>query len=114
MKYAAGLEKMVSYGKQYGREVDTRETGVLIFTHINENKKQADEVARAFLSDFPTMSAEPLIARSAIGPAEMCLEKVQSYVDEGCSKFVLWPIAPPEQLVGQVETFGEKIVPQFA
>ncbi len=112
-EYAVGLEKLISYGKQYDREVDPDETGVLIFTHINENQKKADEIARAFLSDFPTMSAEPLIARSAIGPAEMCMEKVQSYIDEGCSKFVLWPIAPPDQLVGQVETFGQKIVPHF-
>ena len=67
-EYAIGLEKLIDYGKQYDREVDPDETGVLIFTHINENQKKADEIARAFLSDFPTMSAEPLIARSAIGP----------------------------------------------
>ena len=35
------------------------------------------------------------------------------YIDEGCSKFVLWPIAPPDQLVSQVETFGQKIIPHF-
>ena len=113
-EYAAGLEKMAEYGKQYGRKVDPNETGVLIFTHINENKEKANDVARAFLSEFPAMSAEPLIARSAIGPAEACIEKVQSYVDAGCSKFVLWPIAAPDQLVGQVATFGQKIVPHFS
>ena len=113
-EYASGLEKMAEYGKQYGRKVDPDETGVLIFTHINENKEKANDVARAFLSEFPAMSAEPLIARSAIGPAEACIEKVQSYVDAGCSKFVLWPIAAPDQLVGQVATFGQKIVPHFS
>jgi len=112
-EYSCGLEKMADYGKQYGRKVDPDETGVLIFTHINENKEQANDVARAFLSEFPAMSAEPLIARSAIGPAEACIEKVQSYVDAGCSKFVLWPIAAPDQLVGQVATFGQKVVPRF-
>ena len=112
-EYATGLQKMAAFGTQYGRQVDPDETGVLIFTHVNDDRAAADRVARAFLSDFPTMSAEPLIARSAIGPAAACLEKVHAYVEEGCNKFVLWPIAPPDQLVGQVETIGREVVPTF-
>ena len=52
-EYAVGLEKLISYGKQYDREVDPDETGVLIFTHINENQKRPTRSPARFCLIFP-------------------------------------------------------------
>jgi alkanesulfonate monooxygenase SsuD/methylene tetrahydromethanopterin reductase-like flavin-dependent oxidoreductase (luciferase family) len=53
-------------------------------------------------------------ARCAIGSAQECIDKIQSYVDAGCSKFVLWPIVPPDELVPQIERYGKEIIPHFS
>lgn len=111
-EFKDGMTKMAEYGKQYGRTVNPREAGVLIFTHLNDNRARAQETVQKFFSSFP-VAAEAMPARCAIGSAQECVEKVQSYVEAGCSKFVLWPIVPPEELVPQIERYGKEVIPQF-
>lgn len=111
-EFKDGMAKMAEYGKQYGRTVNPREAGVLIFTHLNDNRARAQETVQKFFSGFP-VAAESMPARCAIGSAQECIEKVQSYVEAGCSKFVLWPIVPPEELVPQIERYGKEVIPQF-
>lgn len=112
-EFKDGLAKMAEYGKQYGRTVNPREAGVLIFTHISDNRSRAQEVVQKFFSGFP-VPAESMPARCAIGSASECVAKVQSYVEAGCSKFVLWPITPPDELVPQIERYGKEVIPQFS
>jgi alkanesulfonate monooxygenase SsuD/methylene tetrahydromethanopterin reductase-like flavin-dependent oxidoreductase (luciferase family) len=57
---------------------------------------------------------EALVERSAIGTPEECVERIRAYVGAGCTKFVLWPVAPPDELVAQIEIFGREILPRFA
>ena len=112
-EFKDGMAKMAEYGKQYGRTVNPREAGVLIFTHLSDNRSRAQEVVQKFFSGFP-VPAESMPARCAIGSAQECVEKIQSYVDAGCSKFVLWPIVPPEELVPQIERYGKEVIPHFS
>jgi alkanesulfonate monooxygenase SsuD/methylene tetrahydromethanopterin reductase-like flavin-dependent oxidoreductase (luciferase family) len=112
-EFKDGIGKLIEYGKQYNREINTREAGVLIFTHINENRSRAQEITQKFFSGFPA-PVEAMAARCAIGSAQECIDKVQSYVEAGCSKFVLWPIVPPEELVSQIERYGKEVIPQFS
>jgi len=107
-----GMVKLKEYGKQYNREINPREAGVLIFTHISDNRSRAQEAVQKFFAGFPAV-AESMPARCAIGSAQECIEKVQSYVDAGCSKFVLWPIVPPDELVPQIERYGNEVIPHF-
>jgi alkanesulfonate monooxygenase SsuD/methylene tetrahydromethanopterin reductase-like flavin-dependent oxidoreductase (luciferase family) len=93
--------------------MNPREAGVLIFTHISDNKARAQEITQQFFKGF-ALPAESMPARCAIGSAQDCIEKIRSYVDAGCSKFVLWPIVPPEELVAQIETYGRQVVPSFS
>jgi hypothetical protein len=93
--------------------MNPREAGVLIFTHVSKDRRRAQEMTQKFFQSFP-IPAESMPSRCAIGTAEECITKIQSYVDVGCSKFVLWPIVPPEELVSQIETYGREIVPHFS
>jgi probable F420-dependent oxidoreductase len=111
--FQSGITKLIEYGHQYGREMNPREAGVLILTHISDDKARAQEITQQFFKRF-ALPAEAIRARSAIGSAAECIEKVQSYVDAGCSKFVLWPIVPPEELVPQIERYGREVVPHFS
>ncbi|MGE0823170.1 MAG: LLM class flavin-dependent oxidoreductase [Candidatus Binatia bacterium] len=112
-EFRDGIHKMLEYGRQYGREMNPREAGVLIFAHISKNHARAQEVTQKFFQGFP-LPPELMAERCAIGSAADCIEKIRSYVDAGCSKFVLWPIVPPEELVSQIETYGNEILPHFS
>jgi alkanesulfonate monooxygenase SsuD/methylene tetrahydromethanopterin reductase-like flavin-dependent oxidoreductase (luciferase family) len=112
-EFKDGMGKLMEYGKQYGRTVNPREAGVLIFAHLNDNRSRAQDVVQKFFSGFP-VAAESMPARCAIGSAQECTEKIQSYVEAGCSKFVLWPIVPPNELVPQIERYGKEVIPHFS
>jgi alkanesulfonate monooxygenase SsuD/methylene tetrahydromethanopterin reductase-like flavin-dependent oxidoreductase (luciferase family) len=111
-EFKEGMAKLMDYGAQYGRTMNPREAGVLILTHVSHNRTRAQEIAQQFFQGFP-LPPESLPARCAIGTPEECIEKIRSYVNVGCSKFVLWPVAPPDELVSQIETYGREIVPHF-
>ncbi|MBI3303866.1 MAG: LLM class flavin-dependent oxidoreductase [Deltaproteobacteria bacterium] len=111
-EFTTGMEKLAAYGAQYGRTINPREAGVLILTHASNNRSRAQEITQKFFQGFP-LPPESLPARCAIGTPEECIEKIRSYVSVGCSKFVLWPVAPPDELVSQIETYGREIVPYF-
>lgn len=112
-EFQAGMEKLMAYGAQYGRTINPREAGVLILTHVSHNRTRAQEIARQLFQGFP-LPPESLPARCAIGTPEECIEKIRSYVAAGCSKFVLWPVAPPDELVSQIDTYGREVVPRFS
>lgn len=111
-EFKVGMEKLMAYGEQYGRAINPREAGVLILTHVSDDRARAQKVAQQFFHGFP-LPPESLPARCAIGTAEECIEKIQSYVDVGCTKFVLWPVAPPDELIPQIERYGQEIIPHF-
>ncbi|MCS6927388.1 MAG: LLM class flavin-dependent oxidoreductase, partial [Candidatus Binatia bacterium] len=103
----------VAYGAQYGRTINSREAGVLILTHVSQHRARAQEIAQRFFQGFP-LPPESLSARCAVGTPEECIEKIRSYIEVGCSKFVLWPVVPPDELVSQIETYGRAIIPHFS
>lgn len=111
-EFKAGMEKLFAYGAQYGRTINPREAGVLLLTHASRSRARAQEIAQKFFQGFP-LPPESLPARCAIGTPEECVEKIQAYVEAGCSKYVLWPVAPPEELVSQIELYGKEILPHF-
>ena len=111
-EFKTSMEKLCAYGTQYGREIDPREAGVLILTYLSRNRARTQEVAQKFFQSFP-LPLESLPARCAIGTPEECVEKIQAYVEAGCTKYVLFPLASSEDLIEQVELYGKEILPHF-
>jgi len=35
-------------------------------------------------------------------------------VEAGCTKYVLFPIAPADELIGQIELFAKQVIPRFS
>jgi probable F420-dependent oxidoreductase len=111
-EFKAGMEQLVAYGAKYGRAIEPGEAGVLLLTYAGRDRARTQAVAQKLIEAFPAPS-EALAARSAVGTAEEVVEKVQAYVAAGCSKFVLWPISPPDELVSQIELYGREIMGHF-
>ncbi len=112
-EFKSGMQQLVAYGAKYGRTIEPGEAGVLLLTYASHERARAKAIAQKLFEAFPAPS-DVLAARSAIGTPEDVVEKVQAYVDAGCSKYVLWPISPPEELVGQIDLYGREILPRFA
>ena len=106
------MQQITAYAPQYGRSIDDDEAGVVIFSHVSRNPTQSQDALDGLCRDIgqqPDVVAE----RSAFGTPEECVAKIQAYVAAGCTKFVLWPIAPPSELNSQIEVYGKEIIPQF-
>ena len=107
------MDKLIGFGLEYGRAVNPREAGVLLLTHVNEDREAAWKEVAPMLRGLP-MPPEEVAARCVVGPAEECVEKLQEFVEAGCVKFVLRPACPPAEVMSQIEMYGSKILPAFA
>jgi probable F420-dependent oxidoreductase len=111
-EFADGMRRLATLGEQHGRRIDPREAGVLMLTHITEDGGQAQQLLGLAAAAFK-QPADVMAERCAIGAASECVEKIQAYVDAGCTKFVLFAVAPAEDLVAQTEIYGRSIIPKF-
>jgi probable F420-dependent oxidoreductase len=106
------MDKLIAFGKARGRKVNPREAGVLLLTHICEDREAGWRTVAPFLRNLP-MPQEDLAARCLVGPASECIEKLHSFVEAGCTKFVLRPSCPPAEVLGQIDLYGKTVLPRF-
>ena len=107
------MDKLIGFGEEYGRSVNPREAGVLLLTHVSEDRETAWKTVAPLLRGLP-MPPEEVAARCIVGPAAECVEKLQAFVEAGCVKFVLRPACPPAEVMSQIEQYGTRILPAFA
>lgn len=111
-EFRAGMAALAAYGAARSRSIDPREAGTLLLTYVTDDRGRAEtflQLAAAALKQ----PAAALAARSAIGSTAECIERLQAFVDAGCTKFVLFPLAPPEDLIAQIELYASRIIPRF-
>ena len=106
------MDKLQAYGETYGRPIDSREAGVLLLTHVCDDKEKGWETVAPFLRGLP-MAPEDIAQRCVVGPVEECVEKIQDFVNAGCVKFVLRPACSLEEIRPQIEHYGKDILPHF-
>jgi probable F420-dependent oxidoreductase len=111
-EFKEDMAKLMAYGEEYGRPVDSREAGVLLLTHVSHDQATAYKTVEPFLRGLP-LPPQEIAARCVLGTPEECVEKIQSFVEAGCVKFVLRPSCPLEEILPQIELYGKEIVPHF-
>jgi probable F420-dependent oxidoreductase len=112
-EFRRDMDKLMAFGKEYGRPMNPREAGVLLPTYINEDRGAAWRTVAPLLQALP-ISPEDVAARFIVGPAAECVDRLHRFVEAGCVKFVLRPVCSPAELAQQIELCGTKILPQFA
>lgn len=112
-EFASGMEKLTAYGSELGRTIEPGEAGVLLLTHVSRDAGAAREAAHKFLKRAP-IPQEALDARTAIGTVDEVVARLRAYVDAGCTKFILFPVAAAGELIPQIELFGREVQPHFA
>ena len=106
------MEKLIAFGAERGRTINPREAGVLLLTHITEDRAAGWKTVAPFLRNLP-MAQEDLALRCLVGPAQECIAKIADFIEAGCSKFVLRPSCPPAEVTAQIELYGKSILPHF-
>ncbi|MBY0280016.1 LLM class flavin-dependent oxidoreductase [Candidatus Binatia bacterium] len=112
-EFAAGMAKLTAYGADLGRTIEPGEAGVLLLTHVSRDAEAAREAARKLLKRGP-IPQESLDERSAIGTVDDVVARLRTFVDAGCTKFILFPLAPAGELIPQIELVGTEILPRFS
>jgi probable F420-dependent oxidoreductase len=112
-EFATDMAKLAAFGEEQGRKINPREAGVLLLTHVSDNRKEAWQTVAPFLQGLKMPEAE-VAARCLVGPADECIGKLQQFIEAGCTKFVLRPSCPPDQVMGQIEAYGKAILPYFS
>jgi probable F420-dependent oxidoreductase len=112
-EFKRDMDKLMVFGEQYGRSINPREAGVLLLTHVSYDHDAAWQTVAPFLRGLP-MSPEEVAARCVVGTPEECVEKLHSFVEAGCVKFVLRPACPLNEIMPQIELYGKEILPHFA
>jgi probable F420-dependent oxidoreductase len=106
------MDKLIAFGEERGRKVNPREAGVLLLTHVCEDRDTGWRTVAPFLRNLP-MRQEDLAERCLVGPAGEIIEKLSAFVEAGCTKFVLRPSCPPTEVIGQIELYARQILPRF-
>lgn len=111
-EFQRDMAKLVAFGEEYGRAINPREAGVLLLTHVCEDRDAAWRTVEPALRGLP-IAPEDVAARCVVGPAAECRERLQRFIEAGCSKFVLRPACPPAEVMSQIELYGREILPYF-
>lgn len=106
------MSKLIAFGDEIGRKVSPREAGVLLLTHVTEDAEAGWRTIAPFFRALP-IAPEELRRRCLVGPAEECRQKITDFVEAGCTKFVLRPSCPPDQVQNQIDLYATRIVPYF-
>jgi len=111
-EFKQDMAKLIAFGEERGRKVNPREAGVLLLTHVCEDRDAGWRTVAPFLRNLP-MRPEDLAERCLVGPAGEIIEKLAAFLEAGCTKFVLRPSCPPTEVIGQIELYGRQILPRF-
>ena len=110
-EFAVGMRKLKEFTKETGRKIEDDEAGALIPTHITKDTSSARSLIEKFLARSPVPQTD-FENRYAIGTAEEVAEKVQSFIEKGCTKFILFPLGGVSDLVEQAEAIGRCVIPR--
>ena len=107
-----GVEKVRELAGQSGREVAEDHFGTIINFALADTRGAARAVAEPFIPRGRVDEAT-LERCTAFGPPALLAERIEEYVKGGASKFILRPLCPPGQMLDQLATVAEQIIPAY-
>ena len=109
------FQSIREYAHQEGRDPSQMESCLHLMVNINNDRETAYKEAETFLTSYYGAGA---ISRDraglwlAYGPPEAVIEKIQAYIDAGCTTPVLRFVSP--DLSGQLHRCIEEVLPAFS
>ncbi len=107
-EFAASMSTIRKYAAEYGRANGHIESGLILLCRVADSRERALSEMGPMLKSLGR-GAEHFLERSAFGSAEDIIARLGEYVARGLDKFVLWPVAAPDEWAQQVELVGREI-----
>jgi probable F420-dependent oxidoreductase len=111
-EYAKCWATIRRYAEQFGRAKGRIESGIIIFCRVAPSRQQALEELPKYLRPFGGLG-EQFVSRGAFGNPDDIRERMEAYIKVGLNKFVLSPLAGPDEYSRQVEIIGREIATPY-
>ncbi|HLF03946.1 MAG TPA: LLM class flavin-dependent oxidoreductase [Dehalococcoidia bacterium] len=108
------FDSIRNYAAQEGRDPDKLESCLHLMVNINRDREKAYQEAAEFLKMYygaGTITKERADLWLAYGPPEAVIQKIQAYLDAGCTMPVLRFVSP--HLQEQLEHCIQEVLPAF-
>lgn len=106
-----GCDIVFETAEQFDRNIEEDHIGVMLGYYITPDAEQATTKAHDFITRHrPDVH---FTEYTALGPAERIAEVIDGYSRAGASKFVVRPMCPAEETMGQLEIMGSEVLPMF-
>ena len=112
-EFSAAMATIRRYAAACGRANARIESGLILLCRFASSRERAMEEMRPF-ARLLGKSAEEFFERSAFGTPQDVIACVDKYIKVGLDKFVLWPVAAPDEWSGQVELIGREVASHYA
>ena len=108
------IEKIKSLRQEYGRDVESFQPGVFIFTATHADGDTGREMAANRLGKQYAQDFSKLIGKYALaGTPEECRKRLQEYIDAGAKTVILPSACPADYIDENTRLIGEEIIPAF-
>ena len=108
------IETIKSLRKEYGRDVESFQPGVFIFTATHADGDTGREMAANRLGKQYAQDFSKLIGKYALaGTPEECRKRLQEYIDAGAKTVILPSACPADYIDENTRLIGEEIIPAF-
>ncbi len=111
-EFARSMSAIRTYAAEYGRTNGRIESGLIVLCRIAGSQKSALGAMEPMLK-AAGRGAEQFLERAVYGSADDILKRLSEYIAHGLDKFVLWPVASPEDWASQVELVGREVASHF-
>lgn len=108
------MQKLQDMAPTYGRQPESIQGGMLLFTAIARDYETAKQMAIANLSRRYNQPFDTLVDRYCVlGTPEQCLEKIQAYRDAGMSNLAFSFTCPAEHTTEQIAWCAAELLPHL-
>jgi len=111
-EYARNLATIRRLAAEYGRAGARIESGIILRCRLASSAAKAREELQPYVELVGAQAAQTM-SRGAFGSPAEIRARIEEYAQHGLDKFVLWPLAAPEEWAGQVETIGREIASYY-
>jgi alkanesulfonate monooxygenase SsuD/methylene tetrahydromethanopterin reductase-like flavin-dependent oxidoreductase (luciferase family) len=113
-EFAAAWSRIQRLAEEAGRRDEVRHASLHLMVNINDDARRARDDAVAFLDRYygiGVVGDEKIDAWLAAGPAPAVAERIQSYVEAGCTTVILRFAGPDQEQ--QLTQCVERVLPHF-
>lgn len=108
-QFRQSWQQVQESARSAGRDPAQLQSGKILYLCVDDNRERARERVKAFVDPYYAgrLDAD---AACVFGPAAVCAERIQGFIDAGADTMILGPPGPD---VRQLEALAQKVVPQL-